>query len=190
MGTDNQQASLCELSWLGGIIDGEGCITLLRKARAGGKVCATPYILITNTDRTLIDKVAAIFENCGLPFYFETYESTKNWKTRYRVIVAGFLRVTKVLPVIRPYLVSKIRQADAVLDLIKIRAQKPTGAPYDDAEVDICNFVWSLNNRGPVDWSIGRSHKSPNEQTRKAAGQDVLWSRGKPREASEMSARH
>ena len=63
---DNPQATLRtltteDLSWLGGVIDGEGCVSLYRRIR-GKAVNFTPEINISNSDPFFIEEVAKILE--------------------------------------------------------------------------------------------------------------------------------
>jgi hypothetical protein len=144
----NQQASLCELSWLGGIIDGEGCVTVDK--RTGDNVF--PAITIVNTDHRITDKVEAIFKRHAIAYYFRVHPANGNWKPRRQFIISGWKRVSRALPVILPYLVSKADRAELIIKLCDMRL-KANRAPYSEAEKDICRQVWELNGRGTNHWT-------------------------------------
>lgn len=155
----NQQARLCELSWLGGIIDGEGCITVDKKAQE----CVHPLITIVNTDKRITDKVIQIFTAYGVAFYVREHPAKGNWKAKIEIVVAGFKRVDRFLRVIRPYLVSKAERADKILLLCEMRVNARR-APYTDAEKNLCRDVWKLNGRGTDHWA----HTKASTTVRKA----------------------
>ncbi len=149
MNAENQQASLCELSWLGGIIDGEGCITIDKKAHN----CVHPVITIVNTDPLITDKVSEILAKHGMAVYVRVHPAKGNWKQKIEMVISGYMRVSKFLPLIRPYLVSKAARADLVLELCnnRLAARK---APYSQDDKELCKQVWMLNGRGTSHWQV------------------------------------
>lgn len=50
-----------ELAWLAGILEGEGSFMMGRNI-VGGKVYFYPRVVVTMTDRDVIDRVASLFE--------------------------------------------------------------------------------------------------------------------------------
>src|SRR5438309_7768535 len=110
-----------ELAWLGGIIDGEGCIgTIHHTQRKNGRFVETwrPHISITNPNPLIIERCTSILERNGASFQLSsrTTEGTI-WKTVMHVQIIGLRRVARVIPVIRPYVYGKAAQLD-VLDRI------------------------------------------------------------------------
>jgi len=85
---DNQQESSItqkDFGWLGGIIDGEGTITLVLKERKNKTPIITPKLTIVNTDEKIINKVQEIYKYLNIPFWRTEYEGNKNWKKRYGI---------------------------------------------------------------------------------------------------------
>lgn len=117
-GLDNPQArsGLHKLSWLGGIIDGEGCVVLASRGEASRgtrELKYVPRITIVNTDWRVMDKVVAIFKEYKLPFYLHRRKPRKkHYKEKIELEVSGYKRIHKVLPVIVPYLIAKRKRAE------------------------------------------------------------------------------
>lgn len=147
IGADNQQASLCELSWLGGIVDGEGCITVDKKAQE----CVAPMITIVNTELVLMEKVASVLMKHGIAFYRRDHPAKGNWKAKIEFVIAGFKRVRRFLEVVRPYLVSKAKKADLLQAFCNVRLAA-NRAPYSDRDKNLCHEIWALNGRGTNHW--------------------------------------
>ena len=62
---DNQQERLVRLGWLGGIIDGEGNVSvcLTKDHRRADERLIYPVIKISNTSKILLDEVADILRS-------------------------------------------------------------------------------------------------------------------------------
>ena len=161
-GAGNQQRSLeSRLSWLGGVIDGEGMITAIKRSTAGRVQNGfAPRISITNTDPVMIDEVVSILRETGLAFHLQQKDGIGTWKRKLEVIIEGFKRCSQALPVLLPYLVSKREKAERLLRLCESRIQS-NSAPYTAEQVAL---ALSLRER-----SSNRS-----ETTRRAPGSSVL----------------
>lgn len=138
-------AKFDELSWLGGFMDGEGCLTLLKRSKG---TSYAPRITIVNTNRVLIDKVAEILGGKEIGHYIDEKKSTKKkWKTRYEVCVYGMLRCKKFLELIQPYLVGKAPQAKILKQFISLRLSKPRNEVYGIEEKTLFKEIRTLNGR-------------------------------------------
>lgn len=147
----NPQASLCDLSWLGGIIDGEGCLTLdKRGGKARKQQCVAPVATIVNTDEVLTDKVQEILRKNGVAFHVRVHPQKGEWRRKIEIVVSGIKRVTRFLDLVRPYLVSKAAKADLIRSFCESRLQ--SFGEYSDDEKELCRKVWSLNGRGTKHW--------------------------------------
>src|SRR3989338_5086286 len=107
MSADNQQRRLSRrLGWLGGVIDGEGMITVVKRSKGNSYY---PRISIANSDITLINEVISIFEELKMPYYLQSKQYDVDGKNRikYEILVNGLTRCCEVLPVILPFLISK-----------------------------------------------------------------------------------
>ncbi|MCK9570344.1 hypothetical protein M0R72_15465 [Candidatus Pacearchaeota archaeon] len=149
---DNQQASLCDLSWLGGIMDGEGCITIdKRSAKNRKQANVSPAITIVNTDTKIIDKVLQILKKYDIAYYYRVHPPKGNWKRKLEILIVGYKRVSRFIPVILPYLVGKYQRAVLIQQLCESRMQKPY-REYSEVEKEICRKIWDLNGRGTKHW--------------------------------------
>lgn len=140
-GAENQQRSLeSRLCWLGGIIDGEGMITAIKrsehKRRQAGFI---PRISIANTDMVMIDEVVAILTQLELVHYLQSWTDRghEHWKRKYEVIINGILRCSEALPIMIPYLVVKRSKAERLLRFCESRRSHPTRTPYSEEEIQL-----------------------------------------------------
>lgn len=114
---DNQQESLKvikELSWLGGIIDGEGTITIRFKNRKNTTPLLSPIFVVTNTDMEMIDEICRILKKNEVGFWITEKPATGHWKSYKTIEVAGIKRLSKFLPIIEEYLIAKREECSLV----------------------------------------------------------------------------
>jgi hypothetical protein len=106
---DNQQESsrLIDLGWLGGIIDGEGTITIRKHTRKNNALLLTPIVTMTNTDLLITNNYIRILESIDVPFWITNYKGTDRWKAKIRIETTGLRRCKKILPILIPFLVGK-----------------------------------------------------------------------------------
>lgn len=149
---DNQQESSItqkDFGWLGGIIDGEGTITLVLKERKNQSPLITPKLTIVNTDKKIIDKILEIYKHLNIPHWITEYKGTKNWKKRYVIEVVGISRILRTLPILINYLVGKKELADLVLNWCNRRYNstynKHRRIYYDEKDIEIYYKVKSLH---------------------------------------------
>ncbi len=147
----NQQRSLeNDLHWLGGIIDGEGAIMAIKRSEKHRTNSYVPKITIVNTNPIIIRDCLSILETVGLPHYVQTKEGKGTWKTKIEIIIAGYKRVSKVLPILLPFIRSKKNQALKLLELVNSRLEKQANgrgihAPYSDYEIKLTKEIKQLN---------------------------------------------
>jgi len=144
MNADNQQARLCELSWLGGIIDGEGCVTV-RKSTTGPY--GGPLVSISNTDKLIISKVVYLFNKHHIAYHVRHIAAKAPRKAKKEISVSGFKRVPRLLALIEPYLISKQQRAILLRTFCTSRL-KAGKVPYSDYEKDLCEQIWVFTDRG------------------------------------------
>ena len=145
----NQQRSLDHrLCWLGGIVDGEGMITLIKRVgkRQKGYI---PKISVVHTDPTLISEVISVCRDAGLPFYVQKKTGKGTWKTKYEVLSNGILRCRKVLSVLTEYLVSKREKALLLGEFCENRLSKPKGDEMSDREHQLARLIRNGHTTGP-----------------------------------------
>lgn len=144
---DYQQGTLAvtdiEIGWLAGVIDGEGTVAFSPyPLRSGGKIIQElrikPQVIVTNTDKALVEKVADIFGRCNVGVHFQTrtqhgrsFEGNK--PTKYRPLhvanISGFKRAKRALELVTPHLVSKKTKSEMVLRYIVQRELKLSANP-------------------------------------------------------------
>jgi hypothetical protein len=129
-------------AWLAGIMDGEGCISLLRR-----HTYYVPSVKIANTNEKLIHRCKEILDMCGVVYsvtYFDRNERV-NAKPSWTIVMESRPRVVAVLQLLEPYLISKNEQAKLVLDWCSKGKRQPT----ETKELFIDN-IRKLNQRGRV----------------------------------------
>lgn len=142
---DNQQESsrFVEMSWLGGIIDGEGTITLSIINRTNKTPLVKPKVSIVNTDEKIINKIKEILTKNNFAFWVSEYEGNKNWKKRYVIEISGMGRIMKFLPEINSYLVGKKELGELVLQWCMDRYNKRI--LYTPSDLEIIKKVKSIH---------------------------------------------
>lgn len=148
----NQQRSLeNDLNWLGGIIDGEGMVTAISRSERNRKNKAyIPRISVVNTNQTMINECLKIFENVNISIYIQTKKGKGTWKTKIEIIISGYKRVHKALPILIPYIRTKKRQAELLYELCISRLQKKSRESYSEYEFKLGNQIRDLNRNGSL----------------------------------------
>jgi len=139
---DNQQRKTeIDLAWLGGFLDGEGCLHLRKQVgarlRAMGKVYYRPTLRICNTHEPTLQVVRRIFEANGFPCHVShrDYDNINpSYKRAWDVEVSGIKRMARILPVLIPYLHTKREQAETMLEFCESRLSKAPSAPLTEHE--------------------------------------------------------
>jgi hypothetical protein len=145
---DNQQESSLlkerRLGWFGGIIDGEGTITIRVKERKGQSTILTPVISMVNTDKLIIDMFVDILKEYEIPHWITYYDPTDKWRGCWAVQISGLKRCKKALPVFKDYLVAKKELAEIVLDWCNSRISRLGKREYySEKDLEIVRLVKS-----------------------------------------------
>jgi hypothetical protein len=153
---ENRQGTLtrdAQLGWLGGVIDGEGSITVLVTDRSGSKrntFQISPRVIIANTNAALLDAATRIIKESDLAVY--RYDAVVTERTRhqlYHLVVLGWKRVSRFLDVVAPYLVAKRGQAELLRELCQSRLNRGMAAgknlPYTAREMEIVHLLHKAN---------------------------------------------
>lgn len=125
---DNQQATLTELAWLAGVMDGDGWIgfTLARDDRSKQRrtMVVKTEVRLVNTDEEIINKAHEIWNKLGV----NPYRRNKKKKNRRRIHEIATKNMTgclKILTRIRPYLAgNKKDRAQYMIWFIQSRKRK------------------------------------------------------------------
>ena len=147
---DNQQPSITafEFGWFCGIIDGEGCVGLWSRGRKDGPDYR-PGLRMANTSRPIIDAFTSVLDRLGVGYHITHYNPRKETQKEYwTIVIEGFKRLEKLLPVIKDVLVEKKPQVTLVHEWVESRKAKWHRAPYSERELEIPKLVSALNHRG------------------------------------------
>jgi hypothetical protein len=115
-------------SYLAGLIDGEGCISINKRVNNYGNNGRNNYvqynfrISITNTSLKLMKY---LIEHFGGVYYTKRSNNDNNWKASYEWRPKGKGNNEKVLLSILPYLVVKWGQANIGLQYVRLPEQDP-----------------------------------------------------------------
>lgn len=133
-----------ELSWLGGIWDGEGSIGIYKRRNY-----FVPSVSVSNTNEVLINKVKNILDFYNIEYYVEYSDRGKRTNARpaWAIKMESKPRVSKFLSLIKPYLVAKQGQADLVLSWCSYDKRRKELSKQDH---EIMTELKSLNSRGRI----------------------------------------
>ena len=161
-GVNQQERLLC---WLGGIIDGEGCITInhhrLHKQTKRETLLFTPILVIANTSKAMIDTARIILSDHSIPFYIqyqpkaqvESYASSngRERKDRWYLRVEGLKRVSRALNLLAPYILIKKDETSLVKEFCdrRLGIGKERFKFYDVRDFEIIEEVAKIHNRNP-----------------------------------------
>lgn len=150
---DNQQAtnSIFLLGYFVAALEGEGTIGCYKGDKLGRYY--KPTLKINNTEYSFIEKCMEACEALEFPYHVHT-SHPKLHKPCYALTIEGYKRLDKVLPKLIPFMVSKKKQAEILLDIIKIRLAIPmtkgnSGREFGEKEKELVKQIQSLNsNKG------------------------------------------
>jgi hypothetical protein len=134
-------------AYLAGLIDGEGSIGIM-KAKRKNSTNLIPYLIITNTDKNLIDQL-----NLALKEYHPQIISKQGWKKIcYQIRMQG-QQLRGLFMRIQPYLIIKKRHCEEVIGFINHRIFLGTHHLYTNSDWTSFQTLRILNQR------TGRNYK-------------------------------
>lgn len=149
--TNNQQERFSDLSWLAGIWEGEGTISLVK----GSKSRITPRASVVNSDYEMIDEISRILTEHNIGHFIQKRlgGSSKNPKHKdmKHITIAGVKRVFNFTNLMIPFIRSRKKQvAMVVRDYTKYRLSFPdiNHARYSSLDLDFVKEVRALNQKG------------------------------------------
>lgn len=121
-----------ELSYLSGLLDGDGCFTISKKVRNNLKL--SMYFAVTS--KTLLEKMKNLLEGLGIErVKVSVSESKGNRKTAYYLRVDTLKDNQKLLESVAPYLIGKKQTAEIALRFaIRRQQMKRTSVTERDAQ--------------------------------------------------------
>ncbi len=149
----NQQERLSLVSYLFGIIDGEGSYQLASDINKHGRRYFSPQLNISNANPGIIDYCIKAFKRLDVAYYVWTPKKHGKEKcVLYRLCVKGIKRMAKFLAVAAYFPHAKIRQAKLLKNFCDLRLsidpkKKASGheITYTNAEVGFKNELGRLN---------------------------------------------
>jgi hypothetical protein len=132
-----------EWAYLAGIIDGEGSIYV-----AAVDKYQQPRISITNTDRRLLLWVQHITGGGSINFRDYAHRNG-HWKPCWNWRAAAN-QMTRILQMVRPYLIIKGEQADLALEFIRLGIYNGESLPFNISRKReyLTHKIRALNHRG------------------------------------------
>jgi hypothetical protein len=178
----NQQER--SLSWLGGIVDGEGTISVQVYTLPDGRVRITPFACIVNSDEGILSESKRILTDMGAVWRFCGHSGTN--KNCHIIRMDGEKPMMAFLPAILPYLRStqKANSAKVVLQYLESRKRnylrrdswgQIMRCGYTRAEIELISSI-RLAKTAKSSEAICRA---PNV----FSDEDMVRSNGKPLEA-------
>ena len=119
-------------SYIAGLIDGEGCLTIIKHSdsrnRNNPTITYSPTIVISMTDRMPLDFIQKIYGG-AVTLVKKSKDKTKShYKPMFRYVIDSHNKCLTLLNDILPYLLVKEKQAKILVALIKYRKSLPTKA--------------------------------------------------------------
>lgn len=145
---DRDIKSIAEMSipspyWIGGLIDGDGCITVVRQ-KNGRK----PVLSVTNTNAKIIKAVTLFLDKNNVSFYMNKRYFVARHKDAMQIEVHGIKQCSKIFPVLLPYVYAKKNRLILALRYVKSRLSGKRTGKITEKELKICKKITALNKRG------------------------------------------
>lgn len=136
-----------KLAYLAGLVDGEGCITIVKckEKRTKQGFRFFPLVVITNSSKDLIENVRDII---GFGRIYFRKESSR-WRKLYQLKIQDMKNIIGFLEGILPFLILKKEQAEILINFCRSRINLYRGrgrkAPYTEEEFSWYEQVRKLN---------------------------------------------
>lgn len=155
-----------DLAWLAGIIDGEGSLNVDLKMAHNNKPYLQVKVRIANTDLRMVQKIARIYLDLNVVFFYNiNYKKKATWKNQMNIVVSSQGSCRKILEATLPYLANKQDSGKVMLEIIKFVQGCPKGGNV--SHFDYPNdptFIKLLTG-----WNTEKAwHIDPSTTTRKA----------------------
>jgi len=131
------------LNWLGGIIDGEGTVTVIKRVDKRWKQnCWQPRISIANTNLQIIEEIIDILKINRIPYYLQSKKNPNPiWKKRYDVVICGIRRCNNAIPKLLRFLVAKKEKMQYLLEWCAYRLSVPYNSTYNQNDLRLLNLI-------------------------------------------------
>lgn len=164
---DNQQEIPKEqFAYLGGLIDGEGCVTFSvnkKHGRANVSFQIAPTISFSNTEKVLVDHYCAILDSLNVGRYISHRLAHGRNAESWQVVTNGLKRTVKLLPYLVEWCRGKKKQNAAdVLEFCNSRLSEWHAAPFTGRQLELVEAVQARNygGKGAILRDYTRSNRS------------------------------
>jgi len=128
-----------QLAYLAGLIDGEGCLTITARQNIG----LNPMLHIGMIDKNTIDTVFNWLKASGVNCYRWTARRRRNHPL-HAIVVRKVVQLLPLLEALRPYLITKLKQALLLIDFCKLRVERAY-KHFNSQEKEIKQKIQRLN---------------------------------------------
>ena len=128
-----------DLSWLAGIIDGEGHIGIISNKRNGCKDVLTPVVTITNSNVLILQKCLEILEKIDVKYYYHSPRNSIN-RPLMRIRVSSRKSLQTLSDKIKPFLEGKKDMLQCIDDFLATKERS--------VREDLRNKIIFLNHHG------------------------------------------
>ena len=126
-----------DLAWLAGIIDGEGALSVELKLAENGNAYLLPKVRVYNTDVRMIQKIARIYTEMNVVFFYNLNSKRKeHYKNQLGICVTSQGSCLKVLEAAAPHLANKQELARVMVEIIKLVKGLPKGGNVKRSDYD------------------------------------------------------
>lgn len=160
-----------DLAWLAGIIDGEGAMSAALKMTSG-RFYLDVKVRVYNTDVRMIRKIARIYVENGIKFFYNINAKRKaHYKNQLGICIGTKGSSLRILEAVKPYLANKQEWAQAIIDIIGFVNSLPrAGATWSNDYADKDEFKKLMQKC--QDAKV--FHIDPSTTTRKAS-EVIAW---------------
>lgn len=121
---DNPQV-IIDLAWLAGCLDSDGCVTIakVKQRKYRNNFTWRPVITWSNGNDLWIEEIARILNTVDIPHYV-------HWRIikgvpHAQVMISGYKRVAKALPILWPYVRAKRKQLAVLRQFLTVNKHDP-----------------------------------------------------------------
>jgi hypothetical protein len=142
----NGNFNFLDLSYLAGIIDGEGCFGLYRTFnKAKDQEMIRAFITVVNTNLAIIEKVMRILKSLDIEFGVIHIKPRNGvCKQSYQIVIRKRNAINRFISLISPFMASKKQQGEI---LVKF-CSRPKNSHYTSEEFSLVDLSHKLNRKG------------------------------------------
>ena len=151
------------LGWAAGIVDGEGCIQIVKRQGVKGYTYYLTRLSVTNTDPRVTERFKAAF---GGSISRQRMMKSTRQKTKYQWMVNA-TKAERIILLLRPWLLVKAEQADIALAARQYRQYGARSLGPYGGTTDQNALEWlrrELRRLKVIEWPAEQSHQGGPSQ--------------------------